>query len=114
MTSLDQLARDPYQASLVPLAERYTLIVRCASIIDALARTTTEIITNQQRVPAAPTLEGEALLTIAEVATILRFTRGYTYELVRRGEIRAMHKGKYWRVRKSEVEKFIADSEGIT
>jgi len=113
MISLDQLARDPYQASQVPPAERYTLIVECASIIAALGYTTDESDANQQRVPAVPTAEGDALLTIAEVATILRFTRGYTYELVRRGEIRAMHKGKYWRVRTSEVEKFVANNEPI-
>jgi excisionase family DNA binding protein len=113
MVSLDQLAHDPSSASLVPRSERQTLIVQCASIIAALACTSTESITNPLLLPAPPKGEAEALLTIAEVANMLRFTRGYTYELVRRGEIRGMHKGKYWRVRKSEIEKFVAKNERI-
>jgi excisionase family DNA binding protein len=89
------------------------VIVQCASIIAALACTNTESITNSQLLPAPPREEADALLTIVEVAAALRFTRGYTYELVRRGEIRGMHKGKYWRVRKSEVEKFVVKNERI-
>jgi excisionase family DNA binding protein len=114
MVSLDQLAHDPARAALVSPAERSMLIVQCASIIMALTCTTSDTMTNRQSDQAAPTVRDERLLTIDQVAEILRFAPSYTYELVRRGEIRAMRHGRYWRVRPNEVDKFIANHERIS
>lgn len=87
------------------------LVTQCAAIIAALTCAGMDAVTTQQSDQTAPTSKDERLLTIAEVATMLRFATSYTYELVRRGDILAMHHGKYWRVRPSEVEKFIAQHE---
>lgn len=111
MISLDQLTRDPARTALVPPGERSLLITQCAAIIMALTCATTDAVTNRQSEQTAPTVKDEQLLTVDQVADILRFARSYTYELVRRGEIRALHHGRYWRVRASEVEKFIAKHE---
>ena len=43
------------------------------------------------------------LLTVPEVAAELRFTRGYVYEAVRRGELPAVRKGKYVRLRRGDL-----------
>jgi excisionase family DNA binding protein len=114
--SLDDNARNTSLAAVIPPGYRNVLIARCAAIIAELAKPTTDIVTDQQgdlKWKATAAIKEDRLLTIAEVAEIIRFTRGHTYELVRSGELRAMHKGKYWRVRKSEGEKFITDHEGI-
>jgi excisionase family DNA binding protein len=42
-------------------------------------------------------------LTVPEVAAELRFTRGYVYEAVRRGELPAVRKGKYVRLRRGDI-----------
>jgi len=112
MVTLDELARDPTRAASLPPGERNVLIARCAAIVMALTATTNNAVTNQQSAQTTSTVKDEPLLTVVEVAEILRFGRSLVYELVRRGEIRAMHQGKYWRIRRSEVERFIADREG--
>jgi len=66
-----------------------------------------------QREPAVEPAVRAKLLTVPEVAEILGFAPGYTYELVRRGEIRAVHYGKYWRLTPDALEDFIRRREGI-
>ena len=66
-----------------------------------------------QREPAVEPAVRAKLLRVPEVAEILGFAPGYTYELVRRGEIRAVHHGKYWRLTPDALEDFIRTSEGI-
>jgi excisionase family DNA binding protein len=46
---------------------------------------------------------GHDLLTVPEVAAELRFTRGYVYEAIRRGELPAVRKGKYVRLRRGDL-----------
>jgi excisionase family DNA binding protein len=63
--------------------------------------------------PAAPAQPPqEKLLTVPEVAKILGFSPGYTYALLRSGQIAAFHHGKFWRVRASVVDEFIRAGEG--
>jgi len=50
---------------------------------------------------------GNELLTVPEVARELRFTRGYVYEAVRRGDLAAMRKGKYVRIRRSDLRAWL-------
>jgi excisionase family DNA binding protein len=50
---------------------------------------------------------GGELLTVPEVAAQLRFTRGYVYEAVRRGELPAVRKGKYVRLRREDLESWL-------
>ena len=67
---------------------------------------------DQREPPVEPAVRSK-LLTVPEVADILGFAPGYTYELVRRGEIRAVHYGKYWRLTADALEDFIRRSEGM-
>ena len=67
---------------------------------------------DQREPPVEPAVRSK-LLTVPEVADILVFAPGYTYELVRRGEIRAVHYGKYWRLTADALEDFIRRSEGM-
>ncbi len=112
MLTLDEISRDPARAMEVPAAEKSRLIAQCAAIVMALTCGTTDAPMSQRNEQIAP-ME-ERLLTVDEVAASLGFASSYVYELLRRGEIRGMHHGKYWRVRRSEVEKFIARHEGAT
>jgi excisionase family DNA binding protein len=61
-------------------------------------------------VPAArePGIDvGEEILTVPEVAAELRFTRGYVYEAVRRGDLTAVRKGKYVRIRRTDLRAWL-------
>ena len=108
--SLDEIACAPGRAVGLSELTRSILVARCAAVLCALsspglARVEQQPNENQ----AAP----ERLLTVLEVADILRLARGYTYELVRRGEIRALRHGKYWRLSPTAVEEFIRKNEGV-
>jgi excisionase family DNA binding protein len=50
---------------------------------------------------------GEKVLTVPEVARELRFTQGYVYEAVRRGDLGAVRKGKYVRIRRSDLQTWL-------
>jgi len=110
--SLDEVLADPARVRALPRSVRNDLLARCAAVIVTLssADDSAEVRPNAQTAPA--TDEQRALLTVPEVAEVLGFARGYTYELVRRGEIRALHHGKYWRISPAAVEEFIRKNEG--
>lgn len=50
---------------------------------------------------------GNEVLTVPEVAAELRFTSSYVYEAVRRGDLTAVRKGKYVRVRRSDLRTWL-------
>jgi excisionase family DNA binding protein len=56
-----------------------------------------------------PTAAGDAdeVLTVPEVALELRFTRAYVYEAVRRGDVTAVRKGKYVRIRRADLRAWL-------
>ena len=83
-----------------------------AVLADALARLISTSIAPSTTTDSHRADEPERLLTVSEVGEILGFARGYTYELVRKGEIRALHHGKHWRITPAAVEEFIAKNEG--
>jgi len=113
MVSLDEIARDPGLAVQVPAAERNRLIARCAAIVMALTctNTTVDTVVNQPGEQTAVILRDERLLTVDQAAEILGFATSYVYELLRRAEICGLHHGRYWRIRRSELERFIAANE---
>lgn len=47
------------------------------------------------------------LLGVEDVANIIGFTPSEVYELLRTGQIKAMKRGKAWRVRPSAIEAFL-------
>ena len=58
------------------------------------------------------------LLTVAEVAEVLRVSNMTVYRLIKAGELPALRVGKNYRIRESELEAFLSagliDSEGVS
>lgn len=57
---------------------------------------------------------GEQVLTVAEVAAELKFTRGYVYDAIRRGQLSAVHTGKYVRIRRAALTAWLDGRPAIT
>ena len=49
------------------------------------------------------------LLTVAEVAEMLRVSKMTVYRLVKSGELRALQIGKSYRLREDDVDAYLAD-----
>jgi excisionase family DNA binding protein len=107
--SLDELARAPERAEALSEPTRSILVARCAAVLCALSAS--GLARFDQQPSENQAAQPERLLTVLEVAEMLSFARGYTYELVRRGEIRALHHGKHWRISLAAVKEFIAKYE---
>ena len=110
--SLDEIACAPERAADISEPTRSALLARCAAVLAALSASGLTRVEHQPSESYRAADPEQRLLTVTEVGEILRFARGYTYELVRRGEIRALHHGKYWRISLAAVEEFIAKHEG--
>ena len=58
------------------------------------------------------------LLTVAEVAEVLRVSNMTVYRLIKAGELSALRVGKNYRIRESELEAFLSagliDSEEVS
>lgn len=95
--TLDELAADPPKAAALPPEVARVLTLRCAAVLTALA--------SAPRADQQPrqAMENEGWFTIPEVAARLRFAKSYVYQLVRRGDLPALRKGKYWRVRLADL-----------
>ena len=59
--------------------------------------------------PATPA----QLLTVLEVAAVLKTSRGRTYELIASGELPSLLIGKRRRIRLRDLEAFVDAAEGI-
>lgn len=63
--------------------------------------------------PPAPAADNPAaaavadILTVPDVARELRFTSAYVYEAVRRGDLAAVRKGKYLRIRRADLRAWL-------
>jgi len=81
------------------------------ALLAALEQVRTALWVQMVRVPRPAARDadggGRELLTVPEVAAELRFTRGYVYEAVRRGELPAVRKGKYVRLRREDLEAWL-------
>lgn len=51
--------------------------------------------------------EPDALLTVKETATYLKLNPLTVYEYIRRGHLRAVKFGRYYRIRAEDLQKFI-------
>lgn len=58
-----------------------------------------------------PDVEDDPLLTIPEVATQLHLAPSYVYDLARRGQLATVRAGKYVRIRRSTLRRWIAAHE---
>jgi excisionase family DNA binding protein len=52
------------------------------------------------------------LLTVAEVATIMRVSRMTVYRLIRRGQLKAIRVGRNYRVREEDLGEYL-DSQAV-
>lgn len=102
--TLDAIATDPGRASKLAPEARAMLIVRAASVIATLSAIT---ITT----PSAPA-EGPRLLKVREVAARLRCSRGHVYEMIKRGELPAIHSGRTRVVRADAIDDYLHQHEG--
>lgn len=81
-------------------------------LLGALERVRAALWARMVRAPAPVTREPgtdtrDELVTVPEVAKELRFTRAYMYEAVRRGDLSAVRKGKYVRIRRSDLRAWL-------
>ena len=52
---------------------------------------------------------GEPLLTVGEVATVMRVSNMTVYRLIKSGQLAAIRVGKNYRIRRSDVERYLSD-----
>ncbi len=52
---------------------------------------------------------GGALLTVAEVASIMRVSTMTVYRLIKAGELAAVRIGHNYRIREAELERYLAE-----
>ena len=53
------------------------------------------------------------LLTVAEVATLMRVSRMTVYRLIRRGQLKAIRVGRNYRVRENDLELYL-EAQAVT
>jgi excisionase family DNA binding protein len=53
------------------------------------------------------------LLTVAEVATVIRVSRMTVYRLIRRGQLKAIRVGRNYRVREDDLGEYL-ESQAVT
>lgn len=54
--------------------------------------------------------EGIRLLTVAEVAGVMRVSRMTVYRLIRRGQLKAIRVGRNYRVREEDLREYLESS----
>jgi excisionase family DNA binding protein len=108
--SLADYLEQPTLASRLSREEACALLVQIKAFEGALLARLLIPESHETKETQRPS-EGERLLTVGEVAVMLRYAESYVYELVRRGELRAVRHGKYIRIKPSAVQKFIASHE---
>ncbi len=52
---------------------------------------------------------GEPLLTVGEVATLMRVSNMTVYRLIKAGQLSAIRVGKNYRIRRSDVDRYLTD-----
>ena len=52
---------------------------------------------------------GEPLLTVGEVAALMRVSNMTVYRLIKGGHLAAIRVGKNYRIRRSDVDKYLTD-----
>jgi excisionase family DNA binding protein len=52
---------------------------------------------------------GDRLLTVAEVASVMRVSNMTVYRLIKSGELAALRVGKNYRIRSSDVDRYLTD-----
>ena len=53
----------------------------------------------------------DPLLTVGEVAQVMRVSNMTVYRLIKSGQLAAIRVGKNYRIRRSDVERYLSDRE---
>jgi excisionase family DNA binding protein len=61
---------------------------------------------------AVRSMENRDVLTIAQAAEYLQFHREKVYRLVREGRLPAARIGKDWRIKRTDIERFLEEAKG--
>lgn len=54
---------------------------------------------------------GDQLLTVMEVAAVMRVSNMTVYRLIKAGHLAALRVGKNYRIRESDVDRYLAERE---
>ena len=52
---------------------------------------------------------GDPLLTVGEVATLMRVSNMTVYRMIKSGQLAAIRVGKNYRIRRSDVERYLSE-----
>ena len=52
---------------------------------------------------------GESLLTVAEVAKVMRVSNMTVYRLIKSGQLSAIRVGKNYRIRRADMDRYLTD-----
>ena len=52
---------------------------------------------------------GDPLLTVGEVATLMRVSNMTVYRMIKSGQLGAIRVGKNYRIRRSDVERYLSE-----
>ncbi len=111
LPSLDALAADPAASATLTGEQRRTLVLRCATVLAALAAVPAGDAEAAARPPANE--PPQQLLTVPAAAARLHLAPSYVYELIRRGQLAAVRIGpRYVRVSPEAVAAFVAPVDG--
>lgn len=59
--------------------------------------------------PRSSPYDGDRLLTVGEVAELMRVSNMTVYRLIKTGSLAAIRVGKNYRIRESDVNRYLAD-----
>lgn len=105
--SLDALSADPSQIAALDVDARSAVVMRCAGLLAAVSAAPVRDVSPSEGADTDP------ILTVAEAAARLRFTRGYLYELIRSKTIPAIRHGRHFRIRLSDIDKFMREHDTV-
>lgn len=63
--------------------------------------------------PPRRNLSGDRLLTVGEVAEVMRVSNMTVYRLIKSGQLAALRVGKNYRIRESDLQKYLNDRSVI-
>jgi len=107
--SINELVTNPARLTELPAEQRRRLVARLAAMILVLE--------SGEDAPAPPPAaerpeqHDDRLLTVEEAAKHMGFAKSYVYEMIRRGDLQAVRRGKYVRVRQSAIDDWITRHE---
>jgi len=100
----DELLADPTRVEALTPWEACSLLLACSALLTALAARAWGVPAQQPSAPDA----SDPLLTMLTVAEVLGIPESRARELGRRGELPTVNIGKYVRVRKSDLDTWVA------